>query len=63
MDVDKRESPEFEKYIHLLQEGSQGSIPYTVILDEKGNKVAAWVGAVPYSQMVQDSKAGLERIR
>ncbi len=62
IDVDKREAPEFDKYLSLLQEGSKGAIPYTVLLDEKGLKVVDWVGAVPYEKLVEDSKPRLERL-
>lgn len=62
IDVDKREAPDFEKHIVLLQEGSKGAIPYTVLLDEKGMKVADWVGAVPYEKLVEDAQPRLDKI-
>lgn len=63
MDVDKRDTPEFKKHIELLTKGSEGAIPYTILLDDKGQKVAAWVGSVPYETMVRDSKPALERLK
>lgn len=61
--MDKKDSPEFKKYIQTLMDGSQGSIPYTLILDDKGQKVVEWVGAVPYDKMVADSKPKLDAIK
>lgn len=63
VDVDKKDSPEFKKYIQLLMDGSQGSIPYTLILDDKGQKAVDWIGAVPYDKMVADSKPKLDAIK
>ena len=60
--MDKRDSPEFQKYSPLAVQGSQGSIPYTILLDEKGTKVADWVGSVPYEKLVADTKPALDKL-
>lgn len=63
VDVDKKDTPEFKQHIQLLMDGSQGGIPYTLILDDKGNKVVDWVGAVPYDKLTADAKPRLDALK
>lgn len=59
IDVDKQDTPEFERYLPLLKARSQGAIPYTALLGEDDKMLVDWVGLVPPEKLADDTRAAL----
>jgi thiol:disulfide interchange protein len=56
INVDQTDTPEYKKYAPLLEKLSQGSIPLTVWIDDKGKVLDQAVGAVTEKDLLARSQ-------
>lgn len=61
IDVDKQETPEFERYLPLLKARSQNSIPYTALLGKDDKLLVDWIGLASAEKLAEDTRTALDQ--